>query len=68
MLVGYLGHDVRTHREYYRLLESTLQVAKVSKILLKIERGDLKDLTGKSLDEVEVDPNEGIITSKQISL
>ena len=59
ILANFLGHDVRTHRQYYRLPESTIQVAKVSKVLLKIERGELKGLAGKSLEDVQLDPSEG---------
>ena len=35
----FLGHDIQTHRQYYRLPNSTLQVAKVSQVLMKMERG-----------------------------
>jgi hypothetical protein len=59
ILAKFLGHDVRTHRHYYRLPESCLQVAKVSKVLLKMERGELAGLAGKSLQEIQLDPNEG---------
>uniref|UniRef100_A0A9J8A5I7 SET domain-containing protein n=1 Tax=Cyprinus carpio carpio TaxID=630221 RepID=A0A9J8A5I7_CYPCA len=31
-LATFLGHDIRVHREFYRLPESTLQLAKVSKL------------------------------------
>lgn len=27
-----MGHDIRVHQEYYRLHDSTLELAKVSKI------------------------------------
>lgn len=30
----HLGHDIRIHREYYRMHDSTLELAKVSKLLL----------------------------------
>ena len=33
-LAKHLGHDIRTHREYYRLHDSTIELAKVSKLLL----------------------------------
>ncbi|KAH3710795.1 hypothetical protein DPMN_070290 [Dreissena polymorpha] len=33
ILATFMGHDIRTHREYYRQPEGTLEVAKVSKIL-----------------------------------
>ena len=50
-----MGHDIRVHREFYRLPEETLQVAKVSKLLLAMERGELASLQGRNLDDVNVD-------------
>ena len=32
-LERHLGHDIRTHREYYRLHESTIEIARISKLL-----------------------------------
>ena len=32
LLAGFLGHDIRVHRNFYRLPQETLQLAKVSKI------------------------------------
>ncbi|XP_038055807.1 uncharacterized protein LOC119727811 [Patiria miniata] len=58
LLASFLGHDVRTHREFYRMPESTLQVAKLSKVLLKMDKGDVQGLAGKRLKDVELDPSE----------
>lgn len=58
-LADFLGHDIRVHRQFYRLPEGTLQLAKISKILLALEKGRLADFKGKSLDDIEIDP-EGI--------
>lgn len=62
ILASFLGHDIRTHRQYYRLPEETLQIAKVSKVLLKTERGDIQGLSGRSLEEIELNSNEGRIS------
>lgn len=32
-LATFMSHDIRVHREYYRLPESTIQLAKVSKYI-----------------------------------
>ena len=61
LLASFMGHDIRTHREYYRMPESTIQVAKLSKVLLKMERGDIQGLAGKRLTDIELDPIEGTI-------
>lgn len=55
-LANFLGHDIRIHREFYRLPEKTLQLAKISKILMALEQGRLADFHGKNLDEIEIDP------------
>lgn len=55
MLAGYLGHDINVHREFYRLPEDTLQVAKCGKLLMMMDKGTISDYKGKSLDEIEMD-------------
>ncbi|KAL7841057.1 hypothetical protein SRHO_G00247480 [Serrasalmus rhombeus] len=55
------GHDVRVHRDYYRLPEGTLQLAKISKILMALETGRLGEFSGKNLDEIHIDPNEAVL-------
>ncbi|XP_047669341.1 uncharacterized protein LOC125141181 isoform X1 [Tachysurus fulvidraco] len=57
-LANFLGHDIRIHREYYRLPEKTLQLAKVSKVLMALEQGRVGQFKGKNLDEITIDPNE----------
>ncbi|XP_022089284.1 uncharacterized protein LOC110978529 [Acanthaster planci] len=54
MLAGYMGHDVRIHREFYRLPENTLQLAKVSKVLIMMEKGETAKFKGKSLDDIDI--------------
>ena len=58
-LADFLGHDVRVHRQFYRLPEGTLQLAKISKVLMALEQGRLAEFKGKSLDDINIDP-EGI--------
>ena len=57
LLANHMGHDISIHREYYRLPESTLNLAKVGKILLAMEHG-IGKFSGKKLDEIEVDLGE----------
>lgn len=49
----FLGHDICIHREYYRLSENTLQLSKMSKLLLATEQG-ASTYKGKSLDEIDL--------------
>ncbi|XP_057211659.1 uncharacterized protein LOC130567503 isoform X1 [Triplophysa rosa] len=54
-VADFLGHDIRVHRDYYRLPEATTQLAKISKLLIAMEKGCLPDLQGKSLDDIEIE-------------
>ena len=48
----HLGHDIRVHREYYRLQESTLELAKVSRLLLAVNQGNVR--LGTRLADIDV--------------
>jgi len=56
-LANFLGHDIRIHREFYRLPEKTLQLAKISKLLMALEQGRLAEFHGKNLDEITIGPD-----------
>lgn len=55
-LADFLGHDIRVHRQYYRLPQGTIQLAKMSKVLLAVENGTLSQYKGQALDNIEIDP------------
>ena len=58
ILSNFLGHDIQVYdRLYYSLPEGTLQLAKVSKVLIGIEQGRLSDFKGMSLDQIQIDPD-----------
>ncbi|KAI3354594.1 hypothetical protein L3Q82_019100, partial [Scortum barcoo] len=57
-LADFLGHNIDVHRKHYRLPEGTLQLAKISKVLLALEQGQLGKYKGKSLDEIHIDLKE----------
>lgn len=54
-LARHMGHDIAVHREYYRLHDSTLELAKVSKLLLAVEEGNASKWQGKKLSEIQLD-------------
>jgi hypothetical protein len=54
LVANFMGHDIRVHREYYRLPEDTLQMAKISKLLMLLDQGQLQLQAGKSLDDIQV--------------
>ncbi|XP_026234162.1 uncharacterized protein LOC113174397 isoform X2 [Anabas testudineus] len=67
-LVDILGRvHIRVRRQYYRLPEGTLQLAKISKVLMALERGQLSEFKGKNLDEIHIDPRENIAVDSDAS-
>ncbi|XP_071495960.1 uncharacterized protein [Diadema antillarum] len=58
VLATFMGHNIQVHREFYRLPENTLQVAKIAKILLLMEKGQMSECSGMSLDSINVNLNE----------
>ncbi|XP_071829640.1 uncharacterized protein [Apostichopus japonicus] len=54
MVANFLGHDLKIHREYYRLPMEIMQVAKVSKLLLAMEKGGSALAQGQSLDDIPI--------------
>ncbi|XP_064647457.1 uncharacterized protein LOC135500139 [Lineus longissimus] len=61
IVAKFLGHDIRIHREFYRLPDETLQVAKVSKLLLAMENGTFLKCKGKNLEDIDVNLDEDIV-------
>ncbi|XP_068694511.1 uncharacterized protein [Montipora foliosa] len=53
-LARHLGHDIRVHRDFYRLHESTIEIAKVSKLLLTVDQGETRKFAGKTLQEINL--------------
>lgn len=54
-VADFLGHDIRVHRDFYRLPVPTTQLARISKLLFLMEKGNLSSMQGKSLDEIEIE-------------
>jgi len=57
VLAQFLGHNIKVHRDYYRLPSDVLQTAKIAKILMALDNGE--QLAGKSLDDIHIDLEEG---------
>ena len=53
ILATFQGHDIRVHREYYRLQDNALQIAKVSKVLHALNNGSISMYKGCNFDEIE---------------
>jgi len=55
LLAGFLGHDLVVHRNFYHVQQNTLQMAKVSKILVAYDSGQTASYKGKTLDEIPIE-------------
>lgn len=55
ILATFQGHDIRIHREIYRLPSDALELAKVSRLLHCINNGTISKFKGLDFDEIEFD-------------
>ena len=53
-LANHMGHDLATHREYYRLPYETMLLSKVSKILHLADKGQFPTNSGKKLSDIHI--------------
>lgn len=49
VIAKFMGHDIKIHRKNYRLPDQALQLGKVTRVLLALEVGKVKDLSGQNL-------------------
>ncbi|GFO37139.1 histone-lysine N-methyltransferase setd7 [Plakobranchus ocellatus] len=50
-----MGHELNIHRDFHRLYESTVEIAKVSRVLVAIDVRQAGRYSGKSLNEIGLD-------------
>jgi len=55
LLCRHMGHSIHVHEDFYRLPSNTLELAKVSKLLMAVEGGDLSELTGKTMNDLNLE-------------
>ena len=53
-LANHMGHDIATHREYYRLPYKTMLLSKVSKILHLADKGQFATNSSKKLSDIHI--------------
>ncbi|XP_070573897.1 uncharacterized protein [Ptychodera flava] len=51
-LSDHLGHSLNVHKNFYRLQDSTVEMGKVAKLLLAVDKGKVGACAGKSLDDI----------------
>jgi len=50
----HMGHELSVHRQFYRLQDDVIELAKVSKLLLAVEEGGAHQFAGRSLDDIDL--------------
>ena len=60
-----MRHDITVHRQYYRLHDSSVELAKISKILLKVDGSDPEGWKGCRLDDINLNLNETDTSSSE---
>ena len=53
-LAKHLGHDLHVHKEFYRMQESTLEMAVVGNLLVAIDEGRAHKFKGKNLRDISL--------------
>ena len=49
----HLGHTMNVERTYYRVMSSTIEKAKIAKLLLLADQGKVDQFHGKALDDID---------------
>lgn len=53
-LARHLGHDIRVHKDFYRLHDNAVELAKVSRLLIAVDRGQAEKFAGKALEDINI--------------
>lgn len=51
-LSNHMGHDLNIHKDFYRLHDSTIEIAKVSRLLMAIDSGSASQFVEKQLSDI----------------
>ncbi len=51
-LANHMGHALDIHKDTYRLHDRTIEAAKISRLLLAIEKGDINKYKGRKLKDI----------------
>ena len=54
-LARHMYRDITFHKQYYRLHDSTLELANVSKLLLAVDESNASKWLRRSLDQIQLD-------------
>lgn len=54
-IAKHLGHSINIHKNHYQVMTSTIEKAKIAKLLILADRGEVAKYSGKTLDDIEID-------------
>ncbi|XP_056642865.1 uncharacterized protein LOC130449208 [Diorhabda sublineata] len=63
-LATFMGHTSGVHRTSYRLPDDVYQTAKISKLLMVMEKGGADQYKGKSIDEINIDMEKNLLSDR----
>lgn len=67
-LASFMGHTLGIHRASYRLPDDIYQTARISKLLILMERGEAGQFKGKTLDEIDLNLEEDLMVQASDNL
>ena len=56
-LANHMGHDIHVHKEYYRLPQTTIEMAVVGNLLMAVDEGRAHQFKGKTLRQLNLAGN-----------
>lgn len=65
-LARHLGHDVRVHRDFYRLQENAVELTKVSRLLMAVDKGEAARYAGKELKDINIEGIENVLNHNNL--
>ena len=54
-LSRHLGHDLNTHKDFYKLNEGVVELTKIGRLLLAAEQGAMSKFRGKKLKDITIE-------------
>ena len=54
-VLKHLGHSMNVHENYYRMMHSVIERAKVAKLLILSDMGKVGEYAGKNIDQINFD-------------
>ena len=54
-VIKHLGHSMDVHMHYYRNIQSTIEKAKIAKLLILSEKGDFSKFVGRQLESIDLE-------------